>query len=221
MDNGGYAMTNPGTPGWQFAPVPGWGINPAAAGPPRVGVGAHPAPIYQAAVNAFGQDTRTATDIETRYKQTSWGVVAASSAAGLLLGVFLGYVAGKKSKGYRRNPSRGGRRKARGYRANVRWSTRYKNQLPDSAFLYVTPGGKKRRTKRGTITIPRSSRKLPYKDLQGRVDRTHLLSAISRAGQKKTKIPAGQKKRIQARAQRIYADKFGYKTASRKLAKAA
>jgi hypothetical protein len=29
-----------GTPGWQFAPVPGWGKNPLRAGPARVGVGA-------------------------------------------------------------------------------------------------------------------------------------------------------------------------------------
>lgn len=29
-----------GTPGWQDAPVPGWGINPLRAGPMRVGIGA-------------------------------------------------------------------------------------------------------------------------------------------------------------------------------------
>lgn len=28
------------TPLWQEAPVPGWGVNPLRAGPPRVGVGA-------------------------------------------------------------------------------------------------------------------------------------------------------------------------------------
>jgi hypothetical protein len=28
-----------GTPGWQDAPVPGWGINPLRAGPMRVGIG--------------------------------------------------------------------------------------------------------------------------------------------------------------------------------------
>lgn len=77
-----YSMTNPGTPGEQFAPVPGWGMNPAAAGPRRVGVG----------------QERTAEDIEGRYQQTSWGVVAASTAGGILLGLFLGYVAGRKAR---------------------------------------------------------------------------------------------------------------------------
>jgi hypothetical protein len=34
-----YRPPPPGTPGWQRAPVPGWGVNPWRAGPPRVGVG--------------------------------------------------------------------------------------------------------------------------------------------------------------------------------------
>lgn len=85
-----YSMTDPGTPGWQFAPVPGWGVNPAAAGPRRVGVG----------LLGFGQDegARTVTDIEGRYSQTSYGMVAAVGAGALLLGVFLGYVAGKRAQ---------------------------------------------------------------------------------------------------------------------------
>lgn len=33
-----YQVPNPGTPGWQLAPVPGWGINPFVAGPRRVAV---------------------------------------------------------------------------------------------------------------------------------------------------------------------------------------
>jgi hypothetical protein len=306
-----YSMTDPGTPGWQFAPVPGWGVNPAAAGPRRVGVG----------LLGFGQDTgaRTVTDIEGRYSQTSYGMVAAVGAGALLLGVFLGYVAGKRAQkrttaNYRRNASRkkkgtsrrkrrssskeeaelrrdypefyarfdlerrhkragttppggyeliapprrrknppararrfdvkGGkvkrrpaprkakttRRRAAGRRpvtavclvANPRWSTKYKNQLPDSAFFYVAPGGRKVRTTRGTFTIPKSKRKLPYKNLSGRVDRGHLRAAIGRAGQKKTQIPAAEKKRIQGRAQRMYGRDFGYKTApTRALPRAA
>lgn len=34
-----YRPVPPGTPGWSDAPVPGWGVNPLLAGPPRVGVG--------------------------------------------------------------------------------------------------------------------------------------------------------------------------------------
>lgn len=78
-----YSMRNPGTPGWQFSPVPGWGANPEAAGPRRIGIGA---------------DARVATDIEGRYAQTSYGMVAAASAGSVLFGVFLGYVAGKRAQ---------------------------------------------------------------------------------------------------------------------------
>jgi hypothetical protein len=235
-----YSMTNPGTPGWQFAPVPGWGANPLAAGPRRVGV---------------GQDngTRTAADIEGRYAQTSWGMVAAVGAGALLFGVFLGYVAGKRAQKKltanrrRRLGSHANQRKfdikegkvkrrrapakrkttarpgaAKGKQpltavclvANPRWSARYKNQLPDSAFLYVAPGGRKIRTKRGTFTVPRSKRKLPVRDLQGRLNKSHLANAIARLGQKKTKVPG--KRKLQERAQRMYAREFGYAKAPRR-----
>lgn len=39
MDSAMYQQLPPATPGWQFAPVPGWGTNPLRAGPERVGVG--------------------------------------------------------------------------------------------------------------------------------------------------------------------------------------
>lgn len=226
-----YGMTNPGTAGWQYAPVPSWGSNPAAAGPPRVGVGLSAEHITevmppqaatnglppQAATNGIGcpclglgQEARSAPDIEGRYQQTSWGMVAAVAAGAVALGVFLGYAAGKRAK-LRPNTHRRSRSRRR-LSPNVRWSRKYKNQLPDSAFLYVAPGGRKVRTRRGTFTIPKTSRKLPYKNLQGRIDRTHLLNAIARAGQRKTGIPAAEKRRIQDRARRLYQREFGYKT---------
>ncbi len=34
-----YQSPAAATPGWEQAPVPGWGTNPMRAGPPRVGVG--------------------------------------------------------------------------------------------------------------------------------------------------------------------------------------
>lgn len=203
-----YSMTDPGTPGWQFAPVPGWGANPLAAGPRRVGVG-------------LGEEIRTAADIEGAYRQTSWGMVAAVGAGALLFGVFLGYVAGKRAK--RATPNRSTlRRNGRGASRtpNVRWSRKYKNQLPDSHFLYVAPGGRKVRTTRGTFTIPKSKRKLPYKNLSGRVDQSHLANAIARLGQQNTKVP--HKRQLQAKAQRMYERDFGYARAPRRaLARAA
>lgn len=197
-----YSMTNPGTPGWQFAPVPGWGANPAAAGPARVGMG-----CPGGCRGGVGEEPRTATDIQGRYSQTSYGVVASVGAGALLLGVFLGYLAGKRAKKRATPNGRLRRNGRRGVTANARWSRKYKNQLPDSAFLYVGPG-QKTRTRRGTFTVPRTARKLPYKNLQGRVDRTHLLNAIARLGQSKTRVP--HKRQLQQKAQRIYAREFGY-----------
>lgn len=76
------------TPGWQNAPVPGWGINPLRAGPPRVGIGGGSIPgeddflPHYAALGA---------DPEAAYKETSWGVVAGATAAGIMLGILFGY----------------------------------------------------------------------------------------------------------------------------------
>lgn len=70
-----YVMPAEGTPGWQFAEVPGWGINPYRAGPLRVGVGA-------------------AGD---QYNETTWGTVALGSAVALLFGVGLGVAYGRRA----------------------------------------------------------------------------------------------------------------------------
>lgn len=187
-----YSMTNPGTPGERFAPVPGWGMNPAAAGPRRVGV---------------GQDDRAAADIEDRYRQTSWGVVAATAAGGLLLGVFLGYLA-RGRKGL--TPNRRGSFGRRAMTPNRSWSTKYKNSLPDSAFAYVAPGGHRMRKDGKVFTIPKSKRKLPYRDRAGNLNRRHLANAIARVSQKKTRIPTEEKKKIRRKLQNIYAAKYGY-----------
>lgn len=200
-----YQMTDPGTPGWQFAPYPSWGMNPAAAGPPRIGVGCTTCP------GGVGQE-RVAPDVESSYRTTSWGMVAAVGAGALLVGVFLGYVAGQRSKLKPNRPRRRRQARVRRYSANARWSTKYQNQMPDSHFAYVEPGGRKVRTKRGTFTIPKSKRKLPYVNLQGRVDRSHVLNAISRLGQKRTDIPERKKKELQQRLRRLYEREFGYKS---------
>jgi len=173
-----YSMTNPGTQFWWNAPR-----------------------------SPVGQDPRVAEDVEAKYQQASWGHVALGLAGGLIMGLLIGHIAGRRSAEKRRY-------RANRYHANARWSRRYKNQLPDSHFFYVEPGGRKVRQKRGTFTIPKSKRKLPYRDLQGRVDAAHVRNAISRAGQKKTRIPETEKRRIQGRARRL----LGETPARRRLA---
>lgn len=65
----------------------------------------------------------------------------------------------------------------------VEWSTSYKNDLPDSAFLFIESGGKKDSEGK---TEPRSLRHLPVKDASGKIDLPHLRNAISRLEQPKT-----------------------------------
>jgi hypothetical protein len=78
------------TPGWQNAPVPGWGINPLRAGPMRVGIGGLGQSIP-------GEDdflphwAALGADPEATYKETSWGVVAGGAALGIGLGLLFGY----------------------------------------------------------------------------------------------------------------------------------
>jgi hypothetical protein len=80
------------------------------------------------------------------------------------------------------------------------WSTKYKNDLPDSAFLYIEPGGK---TDSEGKTTPRSLRHFPYKDADGKIDAIHVRNAISRIPQ--AKISAKLKTRLQAKARAILA----------------
>lgn len=68
------------------------------------------------------------------------------------------------------------------------WSTAMINDLPDSAFAFIEPGGKKDDEGK---TTPRSLRHLPYKDASGKVDPTHVRNALARLPQ--TQIPADAK----------------------------
>lgn len=63
------------------------------------------------------------------------------------------------------------------------WSTAHINDLPDDAFAYIAPGGKKVDGK----TEPRDLRHLPYKDADGKVDAAHVRNALARLDQ--TDIP--------------------------------
>lgn len=60
------------------------------------------------------------------------------------------------------------------------WDTKYVNGLPDSAFLYVEPGGTKDDDGK---TVPRANRHFPYKDDSGAVDLPHLRNALARIPQ--------------------------------------
>jgi len=55
------------------------------------------------------------------------------------------------------------------------WDTAYKNDLPDSSFAVVLAGGKKNGDGK---TVPRSLRKLPFKNAEGNIDRPHLAAAL-------------------------------------------
>jgi phage I-like protein len=60
------------------------------------------------------------------------------------------------------------------------WDDEYMDNLPDSCFAYIKPGGEK---DEGGRTKPRELRMLPYKDMQGEVDQSHLRSAMSKMEQ--------------------------------------
>lgn len=85
----------------------------------------------------------------------------------------------------------------------AKWTRKYINDLPDSAFLYIEPGGKK--DDQGKTT-PRSLRHFPYKNHKGEVDLPHLRNALARIPQ--SNLPDSIKRRVIAKARRI-AKRFG------------
>jgi len=60
------------------------------------------------------------------------------------------------------------------------WTTAYINNLPDSAFAYIEPGGEKDGEGK---TVPRSLRHFPHHDAGGSLDLAHLRNALARAPQ--------------------------------------
>jgi hypothetical protein len=65
------------------------------------------------------------------------------------------------------------------------WDTAYKNDLPDSAFAYVEPGGEKKDGK----TLPRSLRHFPYRDKEGKLDEVHVRAALGGHGVMSSNVP--------------------------------
>lgn len=78
------------------------------------------------------------------------------------------------------------------------WDAAYINDLPDSAFLYIEPGGTK--DDQGK-TVPRSLRHFPVRDASGAIDLPHLRNALSRIPQ--SNLPQAVKDRIAATASRL------------------
>lgn len=84
--------------------------------------------------------------------------------------------------------------------AKAVWSTAKINDLPDSSFLYIAPGGKKDGEGK---TTPRDLRHLPVKDENGKVDLPHLRNALARAPQ--ADIPASARDAAISHAQGLLA----------------
>lgn len=82
----------------------------------------------------------------------------------------------------------------------AKWSTAYKNDLPDSAFLWIESGGTKDESGK---TTPRSLRHLPYKDKDGKIDCPHLRNAINRSSQIKGASPS-KRASLKTKAQGLY-----------------
>lgn len=78
------------------------------------------------------------------------------------------------------------------------WSTAYKNNLPDSAFLYIEPGGKKDSEGK---TTPRSLRHFPVRDSNGKVDQAHVRNALARIPQ--SNVSASAKASSIAKARKL------------------
>jgi hypothetical protein len=78
------------------------------------------------------------------------------------------------------------------------WSSSYVNDLADSAFALIMPGGEKDAEGK---TTPRSLRKLPHHDSSGALDAAHVRNGLSRAPQM-TGVSDAQRARATAHLQR-------------------
>jgi len=87
-------------------------------------------------------------------------------------------------------------------------SGKAENDLPDSAFLYIEPGGKKDKDGK---TVPRGLRHFPYRNAQGGLDEAHIRNALGRIPQ--SSVSADAKASALAKAKR-YASQVGIKVAA-------
>jgi phage I-like protein len=89
------------------------------------------------------------------------------------------------------------------------WTTAFINNLPDSSFLYIEPGGEKDSDGK---TTPRSLRHFPVKDANGSPDLAHVRNALARIPQ--SNVPAEAKAKATAAAQRLLKEAGGNPSAS-------
>lgn len=89
----------------------------------------------------------------------------------------------------------------RGGELKAVWTTAYINDLPDSAFLYIEPGGEKDEDGK---TTPRSKRYFPYKNADGSIDLPHLRNALARIPQ--SNLSQDVKDRLIAKAEQLLAN---------------
>lgn len=83
----------------------------------------------------------------------------------------------------------------------AQWTGAFIDSLPDSAFLYVEPGGKKDADGK---TTPRSLRHFPYKGSDGKVDFPHLRNAAARIPQ--SDLPQAVKDRLATKVSKMLED---------------
>jgi hypothetical protein len=85
-----YQRPNAGTPGWQMAPVPGWGINPKLAGPKWIAAnGVGDVPIRSIVADWTPVRGMGVSDSE---KAGNEGMIALAAAGGIFLGWALAWV---------------------------------------------------------------------------------------------------------------------------------
>lgn len=77
------------------------------------------------------------------------------------------------------------------------WSTAYVNDLPDSSFAWIQPGGTKKDGKTDS-----AHRHLPYKDANGKIDLAHVRNMLARVSQVNG-IPPAVVSRIKAMGERL------------------
>jgi len=100
------------------------------------------------------------------------------------------------------------------YMSEAVWSQSYIDNLPDSAFAYVSPGGSKDSEGK---TTPRSLRHLPHHDSAGSVDLAHLANANARINQVKGGVPESVKSHLEGHKKDHKVGEFS-ETAEAKLA---